>query len=81
METLHLITILIEVAIAVLALLAILKGRAYMCGFLIAYAMYVIYDLAKHYSWQIGSDFLTLWFFVATVAALYSAYMIYRNKK
>lgn len=80
METLHLIAIFIEGLIAVLALLAILNGKAYMCGFLIAYAMYVIYDLAKHYGWQINSDFLAFWFFVATVAALYSVYMIYRKK-
>lgn len=81
MEVLHLLVIFIEVIIAVLALLAVLKGKTYMCGFLIAYAMYVIYDLARHYGWSINSDLLTFWFFVATVAALYSTYKIYQAKK
>lgn len=81
MDTLHLVSICIEGIIAVFALLAILKGKAYMCGLLIAYAIYVVYDLAKHYGWDISSDLLTFGFFVAAVAALYSVYIIYRNKK
>lgn len=35
MDTLHLVSIFIEGIIATLALLAILKGKTYMCGLLI----------------------------------------------
>jgi hypothetical protein len=81
MEALHLVSIVIEVAIAILALLAVLKGKTYMCGFAIAYAMYVVYDLSRHYGWDIDGGVQTFLFFVATVAALYSAYKIFQSKK
>lgn len=66
------ISIIIEVVIALLALVTVFKGRAYMLGFAVTFGIYVYYDLARLYSWEVAESMLSVVFFVATLMALIS---------
>lgn len=75
-----LLSIALETIIALLALVAALRGRPYMAGFAVTFGIYVYYDLARHYAWEANEQMLSLMFLVATLAALASVISIVRTK-
>lgn len=72
MALLPVLSILLELLIAGLALLAAFRGRASMAGFALTFGIYVYYDLARLYSWTVSESLLSIVFLIATLAALVS---------
>jgi predicted PurR-regulated permease PerM len=73
------ISILLEAAIAVLAVLAARQGRPYIYGLAFTFSAYVIYDLARFMQWRVEGRLLSGLFLLATVAALVTVWGLYRN--
>jgi len=80
MEFLQYISILIELAIAVLGLVMISKKKIYGWFFLITFGIYVFYDFIKLQGISVGSDVLYVSFFIATLSALILAWKVYKKK-
>lgn len=81
MEILHWFSIAIEAVIALLGVyIAVSKKRIYGLGIFVTFALYVFYDLAKHYELDISSDLLYVVFFVATVSALWAVWQLLKEK-
>lgn len=72
-------SIILESIIAVLFLLAAMKGKKYLYGLALTFIIYVFYDLAHLLEWNIQQNMLTGFFFVATLGALYSAWHLYKK--
>jgi len=81
MEILPIVSIVIEVLIALIALVSTFKGRPYMLGFAITFGIYVYYDLARLYEWAVAESLLSVVFLVATLAALTSMVGIARSAR
>lgn len=80
MDILPIASIVLEFVIAMLALAAAVRGRAYMIGLTITFGIYVYYDLARLYSWSVSESLLSVVFFIATVAALISVVGVLKAK-
>ena len=76
MASVQFLSIVLEAVIALLFLSAGLKGRTYLLGLALAFSIYVLYDLAKLYAWVVPDPILPWAFFIATLAALWSAWGI-----
>ena len=72
MDIIPIISIILEIVIAVLALVIALRGRFYMIGFALTFGIYVYYDLARLYEWSVSESLLSVVFLIATLAALVS---------
>lgn len=79
LDTLQFFSIALEAFIAVIFLMIAIRGRAFMFGLALTFAIYVAYDLARQFAWDVSPPFLIVGFFVATVSALYSAVKLYRR--
>jgi hypothetical protein len=80
MIVIHLFSILLEAVIVLIALfIAVQRKKFYGFGFALTFAIYVLYDLANQFHLAIAQNLLILVFFVATVSALYSMWMLYRD--
>lgn len=78
MTLLPIVSIVLEVLIAVLALVSAVRGRSYMTGLAITFGIYVYYDLARLYEWSVSESLLSLVFLIATLAALVSVIGIFK---
>jgi hypothetical protein len=78
--TLLVVSIALEVAVAVLAALAALKGRPYLYGLAFTFAVYVLYDLGRMLGWDVGAGILPWLFLAATLSALYAVWGLYRER-
>lgn len=72
MDLIPLVSIIIEIIIAAIALVVAYRGHTYMIGFAITFGIYVYYDLARYYAWEVSESLLSGVFFIATLAALVS---------
>lgn len=79
LDTLQIFSIAVEAIIAVIFLLIAIRGRAFMFGLALTFAIYVIYDLARQFAWDVPQPVLVAGFLVAAVSALYSAVKLYRR--
>jgi hypothetical protein len=52
--------IVIECAVAVVAILGAIKGRPQLYGFAFTFAIYVVYDLARLLDWNVGEGVISL---------------------
>ena len=77
-EIIQFLSVALEAIIAVLCLLAAME-RKYLYGFVLTFAIYVWYDLARFLSWNISSDVSSIVFLVGTLAALYSVWSLFRK--
>lgn len=78
MNPLHLLSILMEVVVAVLGVqLAIRKKKMYGWCIAVTFALYVIYDLAALLQWDVSQDTLYTIFFVATLSILWAVWNIF----
>src|SRR5205823_2679285 len=73
------ISIVLEPAVAVLAVLAARKGKPYVYGLAFTFGAYVLYDLARLLQWDVQGGRLSGLFLVATVAALVAVWGLYRQ--
>ena len=78
--TLLVISIALEVAVAVVAALAASKGRPYLYGLALTFAIYVLYDLGRLLGWQVEKGILSVLFLVASASALYAVWGLYQEK-
>lgn len=80
MNIVQLISITMEFAIAILALLmGVQKKKAYGYGFAVTFGIYVFYDLARLFAFTVPEGVLTAIFFVATVSALFAVWDLYKE--
>lgn len=81
MNYILLISIVLEAVIAGLFLrTSMKKGKSYLYGITLTFAIYVVYDLIRLFAWNISGNILQASFFIATLAALYTAWKIYKKK-
>jgi hypothetical protein len=78
--TLLVFTIMLEAAVAILAVLAALKGRPYLYGLAFTFAVYVLYDLGRLLGWDVKAGVLPWLFLAATLSALYAVWGLYRER-
>jgi hypothetical protein len=75
------ISIILEVAVAVVAALAARAGRPYLYGLSFTFTAYVLYDLARFLQWPVEGALLSGLFLVATITALLAVLGLYRDKR
>ncbi len=81
MFTLQTISIFLELIIVLISLrIAISKKRMAGYGFALTFGVYVFYDAVKYYNYPINGELLQILFFIATVSALLSIWLIYKRK-
>lgn len=78
MAILPIVSIVLEVLIAVLALVSAIRGRTYMAGLALTFGIYVYYDLARHFEWSVSESLLSVVFLIATLSALVSVIGIFK---
>jgi hypothetical protein len=74
-----LISIILETAVAILAILAAHKGRPYLYGLAFTFAVYVLYDSARYLQWNVQEGLLSGLFLLATISALFAVWKLYRD--
>jgi hypothetical protein len=71
--------IVLEAVIALLALLAAVKGRRWLFGFAFTFAVYVFYDAARLMQVNVQEGVMSVLFLLAAASALASMWDIYRK--
>ena len=79
MSLMLLISIALEAAVAVIAILAARQGRPYLYGLAFTFGAYVLYDLARLLHWPVEGTLLSGLFLVATITALAAVWGLYRE--
>ena len=72
--------IVVECAVAVVAVLGALEGRPHLYGFALTFAIYVLYDLGRLLHWNVGEGILSVLFLVASLSALVAVWGLYKEK-
>ena len=75
-----LLSIALEAAVAIIAVLAAQKQRPHLYGFALTFTIYVFYDLARFLGWNVEHGVLSSLFLVATVSALYAVWGLYNER-
>jgi hypothetical protein len=70
--------IVVECAVAIIAILGALKGRSHLFAF--AFAIYVLYDLGRLFDWNVGEGVLSILFLLASISALIAVWGLYKEK-
>ena len=78
--TLLIASIALEVAVAVIAAIAAMKGRPYLYGLAFTFAVYVLYDSGRLLGWNVAGGVLSVLFLLASASALYAVWGIYREE-
>ena len=78
--TLLVVSIALEVAVAVIAALAAGKGRPYLYGRALTFAIKVLYDMGRPLGWEVEKGFVAVLFVVASASALIAVWCLYRDK-
>jgi hypothetical protein len=78
--TLLITSIALEVAVAVIAAIAAMKGRPYLYGLAFTFAVYVLYDSGRLLGWNVEAGVLSVLFLLASASALYAVWGIYREE-
>ncbi len=74
-------SIILEAAVAVVAVLAARRGRPYLYGLAFTFAAYVLYDLARLLHWAVEGPLLSGLFLLATVTALVAVWGLYQEPR
>ena len=75
-----LLSIVLEAAVAIIAVLAAQKQRPHLYGLALTFMIYVFYDLARFLGWDVEHGVLSSLFLVATVSALYAVWALYKER-
>ena len=78
--TLLIASIALEVAVAVIAAIAAIKGRPNLYGLAVTVAVYVLYDSGRLLGWNVEAGVLSVLFLLASASALYAVWGIYREE-
>ena len=73
------VSIVLEAAVALLAILAARKGKPYVYGLAFTFAVYVLYDLARLLHMDVQEGALSALFLLATISALIAMWGLYRK--
>lgn len=73
------ISIIVEAAVAVLAVMAACGGKPYAFGLALTFAIYVLYDCARLIGVDVQGGVLSPLFLVAAIAALVAVWGWYRE--
>jgi hypothetical protein len=73
------ISIILEAAVAIIAVLAARKGNPYIYGLAFTFGAYVLYDLGRLLQWDVQGRLLSGLFLLATIAALIAVWGLYRK--
>ena len=73
------ISIVLEAAVAIVAILAARKGNPYIYGLAFTFGAYVLYDLARLLEWNVQGGLLSGLFLLATTTALIAVWGLYRK--
>jgi hypothetical protein len=74
-------SIALELAIAIIAVLAARERRPYFYGLAFTFAVYVLYDTARLFEWHAEGGVLSFLFLLASASALYAVWGLYRDKR
>ena len=74
-------SIVLEAAVAIVAMLVAVKGRPYLYGLALTFTIYVLYDLGRLLGWNVEKGILSMLFLVASVSALFAVWGLYRDKR
>lgn len=72
------LSIILEVAVAVLAIMAARKRTPYLYGLALTFGIYVLYDLARIMQVNVQEGILSALFLLATVSALVAVWGLYK---
>jgi hypothetical protein len=75
------VSIILEAAVAAIAILAARQGRPYLYGLAFTFATYVLYDFARLLQWSVEGPLLSALFLLAAVAALVAVLGIYWDRR
>jgi hypothetical protein len=75
------VSILLEAAVAVMAVLAARQGRPYLYGLAFTFAAYVVYDLVRYMQWTVEGPVLSWLFLIATLTALVAVVGLWWEKR
>jgi hypothetical protein len=73
-------SIALELAVAIIALLAARTGRPYLYGLAFTFAVYVLYDAGRLFGWNVEEGVLSVLFLLASASALYAVWGLYREE-
>jgi hypothetical protein len=73
------ISIVLEAAVEIVAVLAARKGKPYIYGLAFTFGAYVLYDLARLLQWDVQGGLLSGLFLLATVTALIAVWGLERK--
>jgi hypothetical protein len=74
-------SIVIEAAVAIVAMLVAVKGRPYLYGLALTFTIYVLYDLGRLLGWNVEKGILSVLFLLASASALLAVWGLYRDKR
>ncbi len=73
------VSIALEAAVAILAVLAARRGKPYVYGLAFTFGAYVLYDLARLLQWNVQAGILSWLFLLATISAPIAVWGLYRK--
>jgi hypothetical protein len=73
------VSIILEAAVAVVAVLAARRRSPYIYGLAFTFGAYVLYDLARLLEWNVQGGLLSGLFLLATITALIAVWGLYRK--
>ncbi len=73
------VSIILEAAVAILAILAARKGKPYVYGLAFTFGAYVLYDLARFLRIDVQEGALSILFLLATISALIAMWGLYKK--
>ena len=73
------VSIILEAAVAVIAVFAARKRSPYLYGFALTFGIYVLYDAARLTQINVQQGLLSALFLIATLSALVAVWGLYRN--
>jgi len=74
-------SIILEAAVATIAVLVARQGRPYIYGLAFTYAAYVCYDLARWLGWNVEGPLYAVLFLLASISALIAVWGLYRDRR
>ena len=75
------VSIILEAAVAVIAVMIARRGRPYMYGLAFTFAAYVVYDLARWLAWNVEGPLYATLFLLASISALVAVWGLYRDQR
>lgn len=75
------VSIVLEAAVAAIAVMVARQGRPYMYGLAFTFAAYVVYDLARWLKWNVEGPLYAVLFLLASISALVAVWGLYRDRR